>query len=74
MYSIELQMEELVEIIEKTIEVRINIEKEKLNNNKKMIINHFRGILNMIQKIYLKIIKKNQVYDIMKNINSISIF
>ncbi len=39
-----------------------------------MIINHFRGILNMIQKIYLKIIKKNQVYDIMKNINSISIF
>lgn len=39
-----------------------------------MIINHFRGILNMIKKIYLKIIKKNQVYDIMKNINSISIF
>ena len=29
MYSIELQMEELVEIIEKTIEVRINIEKDK---------------------------------------------
>lgn len=37
MYSIELQMEELVEIIEKTIEVRINIEKDKKDLKMKLL-------------------------------------
>ena len=37
MYSIELQMEELVEIIEKTIEVRINIEKDKKDIKMKLL-------------------------------------
>ena len=37
MYSIELQMEELVESIEKTIEVRINIEKDKKDLKMKLL-------------------------------------